>query len=254
MAQSLTCLQTSFSKGKATKEVTDAVRDMKDYLAFHQNVSIAMGTLIQHFADSLFVNMANLILLRRDSYLEHVKPGVKPDTWNQLRNAPRFRYGLFPDDMIRIAEQNITKFEASSAVPRPGCYAAHWVARPNKFQPYERRDSRVFLNKNRLNHGDSLPEDEAETEEGVVVLTLISLDPEVLKIKNYNYFANPTLVVKQSNQLGVKQTVNLVKENLLKSKQTVQLVKLQRFSLRHQTLFNRKDLRVHTIKTTFQGK
>ena len=42
--QSLTFLQSSFSKGKAPKEVTDAVRDMKDYLAFHQNVSIGMGS------------------------------------------------------------------------------------------------------------------------------------------------------------------------------------------------------------------
>ena len=57
---------------------------MKDYLAFHQNMSIAMGTSLQHRADRLFVNIANLILLRRNSYLEHVKPGIKPDTWNQL--------------------------------------------------------------------------------------------------------------------------------------------------------------------------
>ena len=95
MGQTLTFLQTSFSKGKAPKEVTDAIHDMKDYLAFHQNVSIAISTSLRHLAASLFVNMANLKLLRRDSYLEHVKPGIKPDTWNQLRNAPLFGYGLF---------------------------------------------------------------------------------------------------------------------------------------------------------------
>ena len=61
--------------GKARKEVTEALRDIKDYVAFHQNVSVAMGTALQqlHLADSLLVNLANLILLRRDSYLEHVK-------------------------------------------------------------------------------------------------------------------------------------------------------------------------------------
>ena len=83
----------------------------------------------------------------------------------------------------------------------------------------------VSLNQNRLNHEDNLPEDGAGTEEGVVVLTLVSLDPEGLKNQKC-YFVNPTLEVKQSNQLGVKQTVNLVKENLLKFKQTVKLVKL----------------------------
>ena len=137
MAQSLTCLQSNFSKVKTQKEVTHAVRDIKDYLAFHQNILIAMGTSLQHLADSLFVNMANLILLRRESSLEHVKPGVKPDTWNQLRNAPLFGYGLFPDDMICIAEQDITKFEASSAAPRPSPGAIQhtgWRGQ-NRFQP-----------------------------------------------------------------------------------------------------------------------
>ena len=76
------------NKGKAPKDVTEALKDIKDLLRFHQNISMAMGTALQHLADSLFVHLANLILLRCDSYLEFVKPGVKPDTWNLLRNAP----------------------------------------------------------------------------------------------------------------------------------------------------------------------
>ena len=129
--QSLSCLQTNFSKGKARKDVTDALRDLKDYLAFHQNVSIAMGTSLQHLADSLFVNMANLVPLRRVSYLDHIKLGVKSDTWNQLRNAPLFTHGLFPDDMICVAEQDITKSESTCcSKTRTRCYAAHWMAKP----------------------------------------------------------------------------------------------------------------------------
>ena len=103
-----------------------------------------MGTSLQHLADSLFVNMANLILLRRDSYLEHVKPGIKPDTWNQLRNAPLFGYGLFLDDMTCIAEQDINIFEASSAAPRPRPGAMQhtgWHGQ-NRYQLYERREAR----------------------------------------------------------------------------------------------------------------
>ena len=61
------------NKGKAPKEVPEALTDLKDLMAFHQNVSVAMGTTLQHLADSIFVNMANLTLLCRDSYLEHVK-------------------------------------------------------------------------------------------------------------------------------------------------------------------------------------
>ena len=144
MNQSLVCLQSNFSKGKAPKEVSEGLHDLKDYLAFHQNVSIAMGTSLQHLADSLFVNMANLVLLRRDSYLDHVKPGVKPDTWTQLRNAPLFNYGLFPDDLICIAEQDITKSESTSAAPRPGPGAMQRTGwrNQNRFQPYDRREFR----------------------------------------------------------------------------------------------------------------
>ena len=88
-------------------------------MAFHQNVSVAKGTALQHLANSIFVNMANLTLLRRDSYLEHVKPGIKPDTLNQLRTAPLFTYGLFPDAVIHTAEQDIAHFETTGHAPRP---------------------------------------------------------------------------------------------------------------------------------------
>ena len=85
---------------------------------------MALGTAFQHLADSLFVQLANFILLRRDSYLEYVKPGLKPDTWNKLRNAPLFTYGLFPDDVLAVAEQDIQKHESNKSAtgPGPGTY------------------------------------------------------------------------------------------------------------------------------------
>ena len=89
-------------------------------MAFHQNVLVALGTALQHLPDSIFVNMANLTLLHRNSYLEH----VKPDTLNQLRTAPLFMYGLFPDAVIRTAEQDIAHFETSSHALRPGSGAS----------------------------------------------------------------------------------------------------------------------------------
>ena len=99
MNQHISFLNCTIVKGKEPKEVTDAIKDLKDLSAFHTSVSVALGTAFQHLADSLFVQLANFILLRRDSYLEYVKPGLKPDTWNKLRNAPLFTYGLLPDDI-----------------------------------------------------------------------------------------------------------------------------------------------------------
>ena len=72
------------------------------------------------------------------------------------------------------------------------------------------------LHLNRLNHGGSLLVAGADQEEGVVVLTPVSLVPVTLKIKNDNYQYNPTSVVKKFNQLGRKQTLNLVEKVCLK--------------------------------------
>ena len=72
------------------------------------------------------------------------------------------------------------------------------------------------LHLNRLNHGGSLLGAGADQEEGVVVLTPVSLAPVDLKTKHDNYQYNPTSVVKKFNQLGRKQTLNLVKKVCLK--------------------------------------
>ena len=138
MSGHINLLCSCINKGKAPKEVSGALSDLKDLMAFHQSVSGAMGTALQHLADSSFVHLAKLILLRRDSYLEHIKPGVKQDTWLQLRNAPLFGYGLFPDNIICQAEQ-----DSASVVPGPGPGAQQhtsWRSR-NRYWPYDRREN-----------------------------------------------------------------------------------------------------------------
>ena len=71
MSQNIALLCSRLSKGKTSKDVTNALNDLRDLMAFHQKVSVAMGTSLQH--------LANLILVRRDAYLDFVKPGVKQD-------------------------------------------------------------------------------------------------------------------------------------------------------------------------------
>ena len=143
MNQHISFLNSTIVKGKAPKEVTDAVKDLKDLSAFHSSVSVALGTAFQHLADSLFVQLANFILLRRDSYLEYVRPGLKPDTWNKLRNAPLFTYGLFPDDVLAVAEQDIQKHESNRSAPGPGSGTyQHSKKHQFRYQPYDKKDSR----------------------------------------------------------------------------------------------------------------
>ena len=50
-------------KGKAPKKVVEAIKDLKDLSSFHSSVSVALWIALQHLADSLFVQLANFILL-----------------------------------------------------------------------------------------------------------------------------------------------------------------------------------------------
>ena len=142
MNQHISFLHSTIVKGKAPKEVTDVIKDLKDLSAFHTSVSVALGTAFQHLADSLFVQLANFILLRRDSYLEYVKPGLKPDTWNKLRNAPLFTYGLFPDDILAIAEQDIQKHESARSASGPGSGTFQHSKKHQFRHPYDKKDNK----------------------------------------------------------------------------------------------------------------
>ena len=143
MAENISFLQVTVVKGKAPKEVVDAIKELKDWSAFHTRVSVALGTAFQHLADSLFVQLANFVLLRCDSYLEHVRPRVKPDTWNRLCNAPLFSFGLFPDDVLAVAEQDIIRHEARGASgPSPGTYQHPSKKSQYRYQPYDRKNSK----------------------------------------------------------------------------------------------------------------
>ena len=144
MTQNVNTLCNKLHKGKLPKDVSSALTDLRDQVAFHQRVSVAMGTSLQHLADSIFVFLANMIILRRDSYLDFVKQGINQDTMNLLRNSPLFGYGLFPDAVIATAEQDIQKHNPSSMAQGPGSGGpqhTNWRG-ANRYRPYDKKDSK----------------------------------------------------------------------------------------------------------------
>ena len=189
------------------------MNDLHDFMAFHQQVSIAMGTSFQHLTDNLFVHLSNLILLRRDSYLDFVKTGVKQDTMNLLCNAPLFGYGLFPDAAIVTAEQDIQKHETSSVAQGPGPGAPHhtswtgitllsvWIKRP--LPPLIKP-----LNNNSL--GDSSVGVDLEDVDMVGVPTLISQSLTSISPINDNYCVGPTPIQVNQFQLDLPNVQNVV--------------------------------------------
>ena len=200
MSQNIALLCSRLNKGKTSKDITNALNDLHDLMAFHQKVSVAMGTSLQHLAESLFVNMSNLILLRRDAYLDFVKQGVKQDTMNLLRNAPLFGYGLFPDAAIMTAEQDIQKFDASSVAQRPGPGASQPTSRKSshRYKPYDRKDRKPVAYLTSLacssnnNPGVSLVEIVPEGVDVDGVLTLVFPRCSLTNNTNDSYLVGPT--------------------------------------------------------------
>ena len=125
------------AKGKGSQAAKKAVDDLKDLCAFNQNVSVCLGKSMQHMMDSLFITMSNFTLMRRDAYLDHLKSGVQQDNWCALRNAPLHSYGLFLDDALRKAEEDITKFESSRRTSQPSSGSGGFLQKKaNRFHPY----------------------------------------------------------------------------------------------------------------------
>ena len=113
-------IPTELLKGKSSAKAQAALDELHYLASFNQNVSFAMGKSLQHLSDFICVQMANLTLARRDAYLENLKTGVKPDTFSALRNCPLNGYALFPDAIIRKAEDEITQFENTKRTSQPG--------------------------------------------------------------------------------------------------------------------------------------
>ena len=142
MQQNLKALQAELSKGKSSAKAQAALDELHYLTSFNQNVSFAMGKSLQHLSDFTFVQMANLTLVHRDSYLENLKQGVKHDTLSALRNCQLNGYALFLDAVIRKAEDEITQYKSNKRTSHPslgpggfaGGYKKH--QQQNCFQPY----------------------------------------------------------------------------------------------------------------------
>ena len=121
------------SKGKAPAKSSSAVDELQFLLDFNASVCQSMAKAMEHLTEFVFVNMANVTLLRRDSYLAYLKAGVKADTLNALRTAPLHLDTLFPDSCVKKAEDDITDFDRNRSSS---------VYKSRRYHPYERQEQR----------------------------------------------------------------------------------------------------------------
>ena len=138
--EQLKILQSELRKGKSSSKAQSALDELQYLTVFNQNVSFTMIKSLQHLSGFTFTQMANLTLVRRDSYLEHIKQGMKPDTFSSLRNCPLDGHALFPDAIIRKAEDEIAQFESNRRTSQLGSGHGGFVTGHKKsqsrYQPY----------------------------------------------------------------------------------------------------------------------
>ena len=101
---------------------------------FNSSITQAAAKTMEHLSEFVFISMGNLTLARRDAYLTHVKSGIKPDTIAALRTAPVHFPTLFPDSVIKRAEEEISHFESRGQSSSSRSKA--------QFHPYDRPDKK----------------------------------------------------------------------------------------------------------------
>ena len=112
MASQLKIIQSVTCKGKSATKVSQAADKLDFLVTFNRSITQAMARTMQDLSEGVFVNVANLTLARRNSYLEYIKAGIKQDTLTSLRTAPlHLLSALFPDHIIAKAEEAIRHHE-----------------------------------------------------------------------------------------------------------------------------------------------
>ena len=134
LTQTLWLHSWSHVKGK-TEKMQQAVEELEYLVTFNCSISQAMQRTMQDLSEGVFISMANLILARRDSYLEFIRGGVKSDTLTALRTVPVHLHSLFPDSLLVKTEDEISRSEE-----RRSSGSAH--RKPGRFHPYASSSSR----------------------------------------------------------------------------------------------------------------
>ena len=101
----------SESKGKSSTKVFAATDKFQCLMNFNASIIQAAAKRMEHLTDFVFISMGNLTLGHWDAYLNHLKTGIKPDTLAALRTSPLHIPTLFPDTLIKQAEEEIAHYE-----------------------------------------------------------------------------------------------------------------------------------------------
>ena len=104
------------------------------------------------------MQMENFTLMFRDTFLDHLKPGIKLDNWPVLRNAIVHLASLYPGDSRRRADEDINKHEQSTQciTKHASGFVRFNLSRSDRFHIYDASGNGCHVHGqdiNRLNRG-----------------------------------------------------------------------------------------------------
>ena len=134
MQEQLKTIRTE-SKGKSSSKMSTAMDELQYLMNFNSSITQAAAKTMEHLGEFVFISMGNLTLACRDAYLTHMETGVKPDIMTALQTAPVHISTLFPDSIIKRAEEEIAHFENKGH--SSGSYGK------GQYHPYERTENRL---------------------------------------------------------------------------------------------------------------
>ena len=114
-----------------------ATEELQCLMNFSASITQYMGKAMKQLLDLAFVSMVNMTLVRRDSYIPHVKSSLKQDTLAALHQAPLDFPTLFPDSVLKKSEEDISKFE-----DKDRSHTHYCGRRDSRFHPNKRSGNR----------------------------------------------------------------------------------------------------------------
>ena len=108
MQDQLRLIQNEQAKGKTSERTSTATHELQYLLNFISSITQCMAKTMEHLSEFVFINVGNLTLAKKDMYLAHIKAGIKQDTLSTLRQTPFHLDKLFPAQVMKKTEVDIT--------------------------------------------------------------------------------------------------------------------------------------------------
>ena len=96
------------------EKISETLSDIVTAVEFNHQLTTAISGALEDLSDGIFTNLANSVLMRRDSFLDSLKPGINTDTLVKLRSGPFHAETLFTEDAIAQAEDDLRHLEQRS--------------------------------------------------------------------------------------------------------------------------------------------